>query len=299
MLSTITSASNRLTDVLERARGLDGLAKPLSKAVAKVIPRGPVNDLLSGTAMGHPAHPAVVLMPLGSWLSATLLDAFGGPGSQDAARRLLCAGNVAALPVALSGANDWMDTEGPERRVGLVHALANVGSLSLFTASWVVRRRGDHRTGVALSACGMALASGAGWLGGHLAYAMGVGVDTTAFQSSVEEWTEVGTEDQVREDAPIMVRAHGIPILLARDQGTIVALADRCTHRGAPLHEGTIADGCVTCPWHGSQFNLADGSVQHGPASRPQPRFDVRVSDGRVQVRQGSQVGSLKTNPVS
>lgn len=76
----------------------------------------------------------------------------------------------------------------------------------------------------------------------------GVGVDATADQSSIDDWTEVGSEDNVRDDLPVMVRANGIPIQLVRDHGTMVALADRCTHRGGPLHEGTVQDGCVTYP---------------------------------------------------
>jgi nitrite reductase/ring-hydroxylating ferredoxin subunit len=80
-----------------------------------------------------------------------------------------------------------------------------------------------------------------------------------------------------------------VPVLLSRLDGGIVALDDRCTHRGGPLHEGVVADGCVTCPWHGSTFDLRTGYVVSGPASRPEPRFEVRTVDGRVQVRRDRQ----------
>lgn len=299
MISAICSATTRLTDALERARGLDAIAEPLATALSKVIGRGPVNDALSGTVTGHPLHPALVLAPAGSWLSAAVLDLASGPRSHAAATRLIGFGNLAALPAALAGASDWIDTAGAERRVGLVHALTNMSALSLCTASWLTRRRGNRDLGVALSMSGMALAAAAGWLGGHLAYAKGVGVDTTAFQHAISQWTTVGVADQLHEGEPILVRAHGIPVLLVRDRGTIVAVADRCTHRGGPLHEGLIEDGCVTCPWHGSRFRLADGAVAHGPATRPQPTFDVRVTDGCIEVRQAGQPGSLKTNPVA
>ena len=78
----------------------------------------------------------------------------------------------------------------------------------------------------------------------------------------------------------------------------MVVLADRCTHRGAPLHEGELLAGCIVCPWHGSEFAL-DGSVVHGPATRPQAAYEVRVVDGQVLVRRADEPRTLRTNPVS
>ena len=54
---------------------------------------------------------------------------------------------------------------------------------------------------------------------------------------------------------------------------------------GGPLGEGTIAEDCVTCPWHGSIFRFADGAVVRGPARSPQPRYETRVSGDRIEVR--------------
>jgi nitrite reductase/ring-hydroxylating ferredoxin subunit len=62
-------------------------------------------------------------------------------------------------------------------------------------------------------------------------------------------------------------------------------MANTCSHMGGPLDEGTFKDGDVTCPWHGSVFRLADGSIARGPATAPQPTYDVRVSDGRIEVK--------------
>ena len=78
----------------------------------------------------------------------------------------------------------------------------------------------------------------------------------------------------------------GVPVLIARQGGQLHALANRCNHRGGPLHEGELSDGCVTCPWHGSRFLLEDGAVDRGPASSPQPVYAARVHEGRVEVRQ-------------
>lgn len=295
----MTRSISGYIDALEDVRGLDRLAEPLASVVSKVVGRGPLNDLLSGTQVGHPAHPALVLVPIGSWLSASLLDVAGGPQARPAATRLTGLGVLAAVPAALAGASDWTDTLGGERRVGLVHALANLGGVALFTGSWLARRRGRHTQGALLSAVGVLAATGSAWLGGHLTYALGVGVDTTAFQGLPQEWTDVAAEGDVAEGRALEVHADGTPVLLTRVGGAVVALADRCTHRGGPLHEGEIADGCVTCPWHGSRFELRDGSVQHGPATRPAATFEVRTSGGRVQVRRAGETRSLRTNPVS
>ena len=65
------------------------------------------------------------------------------------------------------------------------------------------------------------------------------------------------------------------------------ALADVCNHMGGPLHEGSVdrAAGCITCPWHGSTFRLADGGVVRSPAVSPQTSFEARVVGNMVQLR--------------
>jgi nitrite reductase/ring-hydroxylating ferredoxin subunit len=236
-------------------------------------------------------------VPIGSWLAATFLDFAGGRASRPAAQRLIAFGAVAALPTAFTGASDWVDTTGAERRVGLVHAAMNYTALATYTASWLARRRGRHTRGVALAIAGLSVLGIGGWLGGHLSYALGVGVDTTAFEQLPTEWTDVAAESDV-STTPLLADADGVPVLLVRDGGSIVAIADRCTHRGAPLHEGDVADGCVTCPWHSSRFRLADGSVVQGPATRPQPVFEVLIADERVSVRRAQEPRALRTNPV-
>jgi nitrite reductase/ring-hydroxylating ferredoxin subunit len=184
---------------------------------------------------------------------------------------------------------------GPERRIGSFHAVANAIALGLQSASWWTRRSGSRRRGAALSIAAFATTGVAGWLGGHLAHALGVGVDTTVFQHLPGDWTDTVDASDVG-DGLVRHDVDGVPIVMFRDDGRIVALADRCTHRGGPLHEGTLDNGCVTCPWHGSVFD-ADGNVRSGPATRPQPRLDVRIVDGRVQVRMQSE-RTLRTNPV-
>src|SRR6185437_10417920 len=109
--------------------------------VHRLIPGGALKDGLSGTWLGHPLHPTLVMVPIGSWTSATLIDLALGGRSSPAARRLVGLGVVAALPSAVSGLADWSDTDGAEQRVGLTHATLNAVAVGLFAASWWARRR--------------------------------------------------------------------------------------------------------------------------------------------------------------
>jgi nitrite reductase/ring-hydroxylating ferredoxin subunit len=78
--------------------------------------------------------------------------------------------------------------------------------------------------------------------------------------------------------------------------GTVHALAERCSHLSGPLSEGTVADGCVQCPWHGSVFRLSDGWNVRGPATAPQPAFETRIVDGHVDVRLAQEPAAKKSN---
>lgn len=283
---------DRLGDTLEHASALDRLSGPLASFWSAVLRPPAVRDAVSGTALGHPLHPAAVLVPAGAFLSSTLLDAAGEP---TAARRLAGLGVLAAAPTAVAGWSDWLDTEGAERRVGLVHAAANALGIAAYGVSWLQRRRGHG--GRAAGAVGLSLIGAGGWLGGHLAYALGVGVDTTAFRAGPTEWTPVAASGDVTS-ALSEVDVGGITLVVTRlDDGRVVAMDNRCTHRGGGLADGSRSGGCVECPWHGSRFDLETGAVRRGPATRPQPTYEVRERDGGVEVRR-EEDRSLRTNPV-
>jgi nitrite reductase/ring-hydroxylating ferredoxin subunit/uncharacterized membrane protein len=285
---------NKLLDAatswIERAEPLDAVGEPAAEAADTVLRPQWLTNLLSGTRIGHPVHPLLVTIPIGAWTSAMYLDV---TGQEEAADALVGLGVLSAMPAAVAGFSDWRHTLGAERRVGLVHAVAT----SAYAASWLARRRGRRTTGIVLSLVGATAVSVGGWLGGHLSYALGVGVDTTAFQHSEDEWTYLAEAADVHPGVLRVVHLEGVPVLLTRTDDGIVALADRCTHRGGPLHEGELVDGCVVCPWHGSVFAL-DGTVVQGPATRPQSAYEVRVTDGQVFARHADEPRTLRTNPV-
>jgi nitrite reductase/ring-hydroxylating ferredoxin subunit/uncharacterized membrane protein len=280
-------ASN-LAERLAALEPLDQVAEPLAKKVRSLLPAGPVKDALSGTWLGHALHPLLQLVPLGTWTSAVILDVVGGKDGESSADKLIGTGLLATVPTVITGWSDYADStvaSDSVRRIGIIHAASNVTGASLFAGSLVARGRGARGRGKLLALAGMGAVSAGGWLGGHLSYAEGVGVDNTVFEDYPEDWTAVASDAEVREGEPQRVEVDGIALLVIRDGGQVRVLADRCTHRGGPLSQGEISDGCVTCPWHGSVFRLSDGSVERGPAAYPQPALAVRVENGVVEVR--------------
>jgi nitrite reductase/ring-hydroxylating ferredoxin subunit len=74
-------------------------------------------------------------------------------------------------------------------------------------------------------------------------------------------------------------------VLLLRAGEQFFAIHDRCSHRGCSLSEGELEGEEIVCACHGSRFDRRDGSVRRGPATAPQPAFQVRQQDGRIEIR--------------
>jgi nitrite reductase/ring-hydroxylating ferredoxin subunit/uncharacterized membrane protein len=283
----MTSPLRALPEAIDGLKPLDKLANPVSNAVASILKPGVLKDVLSGTWLGHPVHPMLTDVVIGSWTSSMILDLIGGERSRPASDALVGVGIVSAIPTAASGLSDWSDTWGETRRVGLIHGVGNVAALIAYVGSYLARRRGARGLGVALGFVGGGIASATAYLGGHLVYGRGVGVDAAVFEHVPRRWTAVAEESEVQEGTPKLARVRDTEVVLVRDGGAIRALAERCTHRGGPMHRGEVEGGTITCPWHGSVFTLVDGSVVRGPATAPQPCYETRVRDGKVEVRLG------------
>ena len=276
---------NRAVRRLERLEALDKVARPLARAVGRAVRPRVVRNLLSGTGLGHPLHPVLTDLPIGAWVMAALLDAAGGPAAEGAADLLIAAGVAAAVPTTAAGLNDWSDTAGPATRVGLVHAALNTTAVSLHLASLIARARGRRRAGQALALAGLGALTGGAYLGGHLSFALGTDVNRTAWEQRPDQWTPVLAATDLPDGEHRTADAGGVPVLLYRAEGQVYALDSTCTHMGGPLQDGTISGGCVTCPWHGSTFRFTDGTIVRGPASTPEPCYQTRIQDGRIEVR--------------
>jgi nitrite reductase/ring-hydroxylating ferredoxin subunit len=99
-------------------------------------------------------------------------------------------------------------------------------------------------------------------------------------------FTAVLEESELEAGAMRAVDVEGVYVLVSRSKdGQVCTIANACTHRGGPLNEGERERNVVTCPWHGSQFDLCSGEVLRGPAREPQQRFDARLREGKIEVR--------------
>lgn len=264
---------------------LDGVADSAQQALAPVLgPEGNkgLQDALNGTWLGHPLHPVLVDLPLGFWTSTAVLDLAGLEQGADLTLKL---GLLSSLGAVASGAAQWQDTLGKPRQLGILHASLNGGAAALFGLSWMLRARGSRKAGVAVSMTALAIGGVSAWIGGDLAYDLGIGVNHTAFQAPSPDWVEVLDEGELQENTPKRVEASGVPVMLLRQGGQTFAIAATCNHMGGPLNEGQIEGDTVTCPWHGSVFCVRDGALIHGPATAPQPAFEVRTQNGRIAVR--------------
>jgi nitrite reductase/ring-hydroxylating ferredoxin subunit/uncharacterized membrane protein len=283
-----------LVEALESASVLDSPGATVGKAVRRAVRPGAVKDALSGTWLGHALHPLLTDVVIGSFVSATLLDLLGGDDNGQAAERLIAVGIAAYGPTALTGVNDWADTEiadPPVRRVGLVHAASNAAALSLYSASLVARRRGARTRGKALAAAGATVLGLGGYLGGHMSYTRGVGPNETVFDPGPTDWTPAMAASDLAPGEPKRVVVEETPVFLLRYDDGVHALHDRCNHRGCSLTGGEIDGESIVCPCHRSRFSLRDGSVEHGPATVDQPAYEVREREGKVELRLRSPTG--------
>ena len=271
---------------IEDSNALNQVGTSVAGVVSQLLPPGKMKDVVSGTWLGHPAHPMLTDVPIGAWTSALVLDLIGGRRARKGADKLIGIGILAAVPTAVSGLSELADLgTDPERSLATAHGLGNTAALSLYCASYVARKVGARTMGVALSTAATALMMGSAYVGGHLSFRKGIGVNHLAFEWRVDDWTPVCAPDELADGEAKLVQAGGNDVLLYRNGAEVCALADKCMHAGGPLHEGTIEKGRVTCPWHASRFNLADGSLVQGPATAPQPSYDTRVSDGMIEVK--------------
>jgi len=287
-------ATEALIKVVEQQAALEQLSDQIQPLVQNAFKSaGPagreLKNILHGTWLGHPLHPALTDVPLGAWTAALALDAMESISGRKelgaGADAAIAIGLVGAAGAAVTGLTDWSETNGRARKVGLLHGLLNVGATVLYSTSLVLRRKQKRNAGMGFAMLGFAVSSASAYLGGHLVFGEQIGVNHAAAQEMPKEFVAVLSDAELREGEMKRADAGGVPVLLVRCEGEVCALAHTCSHLGGPLSEGKLEGDVVQCPWHGSRFNVRDGNVVDGPATFPQPRFETRVREGQIEVR--------------
>src|SRR3954447_2270021 len=240
----------------------DKAIEPARQAVLAVLKPPAVKDFLHGTWLGHPLHPVLVQVPVGSWISAGLLDVV--PPLRPAATAMIGTGVVAAVPAALAGAADWSEQDPGVRRLGALHALLNTAALGLYVGSLVARGKGRGGLGRMLSYSGLGLASTSAAIGGHMSFAQSSGAShaATAARALGSDWLDLGPMDDLPEHRPALRTGRGgsvaVPLAVVRRGGRVDVFIGSCAHLSGPLYEGTVEEvrgaDCLVCPWHGSAF---------------------------------------------
>ncbi|WP_173923461.1 DUF2231 domain-containing protein [Agromyces sp. Marseille-P2726] len=136
---------------------------------------------------GHPFHPILVTIPIGTWIASLIFDLIGLV-VEDAtpyalgAQVLIAIGVIGALLAAIFGFLDYsvIPSNTVAKRTALTHMLLNLGAVVLFAVNYFVRAASDHDEvsiiGLVLTIIGLAAIGVSGWLGGKLAYHYGVRV---------------------------------------------------------------------------------------------------------------------------
>src|SRR4051795_1262674 len=236
----------------------DKAIEPARRAVRAALKPPALKDFLHGTWLGHPLHPVLVQVPVGSWISAGVLDAV--PPLRPAATALIGTGVAAAVPAALAGAADWSDQEAGVRRLGALHALLNSAALGCYVGSLVARARGRGGLGRVLAYTGLGLAGSSASIGGHMSYAQSSGVShsATAARALTSDWMDLGPLDDFPDGRPTLRTGKGssaaVPLAVVRRGARVDVFLAACSHLSGPLDEGSVetvrGTDCLVCPWH-------------------------------------------------
>lgn len=277
-------------------RWLDPFGEFVQKVVGGIYqalgqPGQALKSFLHGTWLGHALHPVMVDIPLGAWTVAIVADlvAYTGRLRPEVGDFCVLIGVLASYGALVTGYTDFHELSGPERKVGAAHGVIMTATIVFYSASWLLRWLGGgsaHGLAVVVAAVGYLLVISGAYLGGDLVYRIGTMVNRNAFiEGPKEQFVRVGRPQDFAEGKMKRVEAGGMAVLLLRHNGRLHAISNTCAHAGGPLDEGELNGTTVTCPWHGSQFDVIAGRVIRGPATFNQPTLTVRENDGVVEAK--------------
>jgi nitrite reductase/ring-hydroxylating ferredoxin subunit/uncharacterized membrane protein len=247
-------------------------------------PIRPLKDFLNGTWLGHPVHSALTDIPIGTLMLTVVLDVLNQRVAADVS---LLVTALFMLAAATAGAADYVDTDGTARVRASLHSTLMVVGLVLVLVSLIIRATEpvDRAIPIGLSIVAFLVVNAGAFVGGEVVYNLGNMVSRHAFRGAGTKWIrldlgELPDLSDLPHATPTKARAGINDLVLVRIGTTVHALHAVCAHAGGPLPEGTVVDGCIQCPWHGSRFRLDDGQVAQGPALYDQPVYEIRAADG-------------------
>lgn len=249
----------------------------------------------------HPLHPILVTFPLTLFTGTLVFDilaiARDKESFENTAYYLLIGGVAMALIAAIPGFLDFLHTVPPKssaKKRASTHAILNLCMVALFGASLVYRTNNEQASGLLiliLEGAGFVLMNIAGWMGGTLVHRNQIGIDHRyAFAG---KWREeelksgsgrikLGNLHDLKRDQMMLTHVSDKRVVIARTEDGYVAFEDRCTHKGGSLADGVMMCGTVQCPWHGSQFDVRNGSVKAGPAGEKISTYKVENVNGTL-----------------
>jgi nitrite reductase/ring-hydroxylating ferredoxin subunit/uncharacterized membrane protein len=247
-------------------------------------------DVLHGKQVGHPLHPILTDITIGSWVLGTLFDLISlvtlSRSTRKAANRLITLGTITAIPTALAGIADYSTVKQKAAGHGALHGIVNSVAFVFYFRSVQARFSNHPIRAFVYSLVGLGFAGAAAWLGGDLVYRHQMGVNH-ADDEPLDDWTPALPNDELAQGERKRVEVENQPVLFYRhEDDNIYAIGAVCSHLGGPLEEGEIVDEyCIQCPWHQSVFDMRDGHVVHGPATFEEPYYETRIQDGQIEIR--------------
>ncbi len=243
-------------------------------------PIGPIQHFLNGTWLGHPVHAVVTDVPIGAMTVSIVADLIGQPVVADVSMVL---GVLAMVAAAVTGLADYTEVDGNARSRATVHGTLMVITLVLYLVTLGMRAGSpsDRLVPIAIALVAYLILALSSAIGGDLVYLAGTHVDRHAWRGTGTKWIalDLGGLPDIPEGGPTKLRLGINELAVVRNGEAILAVHAQCAHAGGPLAEGSLVDGQIQCPWHGSRFRLENGHVSRGPAMYDQPAYEVRRAE--------------------
>jgi uncharacterized membrane protein/nitrite reductase/ring-hydroxylating ferredoxin subunit len=264
-----------------------------------------MKTVLQGRGIKHPLHPLLIHFPIALFVFSLVLDIASWVGpldhSSQGAFYTMALGVATALLAAIPGFIDYADIrdDNPAKRIGSIHMVLNLAVVAAYAVNLGLRypNLGAAQTAPApfwLSVGGIVLLAISGYLGGEMVYNHGVGVgrhrretetpQRTRVVPKAGDWVPVAGADALPEGGTLRVDVQGQVLCVAKSEGRFYAFQEFCTHRYGPLSEGAICRNEVSCPWHGSVFDMGTGRVVKGPAKVDLKTYRAELRDGQICV---------------